>query len=594
VFQIESLLLLGGILTLFGVLSSKVSSRASVPVLVLFLAVGMLAGSEGIGGIEFEDYRLSHAVGTLALALILFDGGLRTPVAALRTAWAPAAILATAGVAVTALITGAAAAWMVGLPLLHGLLLGSIVSSTDAAAVFAILRGQGVRLPERLGATLEVESGSNDPMAIFLTVGLISVALGERAPGLPLVAFFLQQMVLGGAVGLAMGWVGSWLVNRVDLDAAGLYPILAGTMGILAFGVADLVGGNGFLSIYLAGIVMGNARLVFRRGILLFHDGAAWMAQIAMFVLLGLLTFPSALMAVAPQGLAIAGVLTFVARPAMVFVLLAPFGFRVRELLLISWSGLKGAVPIILAIYPLLAGMENGRLIFDLVFFAVLVSALTQGWTLPMVAGKLGLQRPPEPTPPISLDITSLKHVDADIVEYAVTDQSRAAGMRIRDLPFPDGALVAMVAREQRTVPPGGTTELHPGDFVFVIMNRDLRPMVDRLFTGLGPDLPHLVEFPLRGSTTAGELAEFYGLELPVPPGTRVAEIVEEALGARPMPGDFVRLQGCVLVVREVTDGRVERVGLEIVATEEHPEGTPGAGDLDTGDDEAAGGGGGR
>lgn len=568
-FDIESLILLGGILTLLGILSSKISSRASVPVLVLFLGLGMLAGSEGIGGIEFEDYRLSHAVGTLALALILFDGGLRTPVSALRAAWRPAVLLATLGVAVTALITGLAAAWMVGLPLLHGLLLGAIVSSTDAAAVFAILRGQGVRLPPRLGSTLEVESGSNDPMAIFLTVGIISVILGERAPGLPLVLFFLQQMALGGLVGWATGWLGSRLMNRVHLDAAGLYPILAGTIGLLAFGLAELMGGNGFLAIYLSGIVMGNAPLVFRRGILLFHDGAAWMAQIAMFVLLGLLSFPSALLAVAPQGLALAGVLTFVARPAMVFTLLAPFGFRLRERVLLSWAGLKGAVPIILAIYPLLAGVENGRLLFDLVFFTVLVSALSQGWSLPLVAARLGLQRPAEPAPPVSLDITSLQHVDADIVEYTVTGESRAAGMRVADLPFPDGALVAMVAREQRTVPPGGATVLLPGDFVFVIMNRDLRPLVDRLFTGTAPELPHLVEFPLRGSTTAGELEEFYGLTLPFPPETRVAEIVEERLGARPMPGDFVRVDGCVLVVRDVAEGRVERVGLEIMGSEE-------------------------
>ena len=564
-FQIESLLLLGGILTLLGILSSKLSSRASVPVLVLFLGVGMLAGSEGIGGIEFEDYPLAHAVGTLALALILFDGGLRTPLTSLRTAWRPAVLLATGGVAVTALLTGAAAAWLVGLPLLHGLLLGAIVSSTDAAAVFAILRGQGVRLPERLGATLEVESGSNDPMAIFLTVGLIQLILGETTPGLPLVGLFLLQMGAGAGVGLAMGWAATRLVNRVDLDAAGLYPVLAGTMGILSFGLAAVMGGNGFLAVYLTGIVMGNSPLVFRRGIFLFHDGAAWMAQIAMFMMLGLLSFPSALWAAAPSGLLVAGVLILVARPAMVFALLAPFGFRGRELLLISWAGLKGAVPIILATYPLLAGVQQGRLIFDLVFFTVLVSALTQGWTLPLVARRLGLQRPPEPSPPVSLDITSLKHVDADIVEYAIGEESRAAGMRIRDLPFPEGSLVAMVARENRTVPPGGNTELRPGDFIFVIMNRDLRPLVDRLFTEAAPELPHLVEFPLRGSTTLGELQEFYGLEIGAPPETLVGAIVEERLGSVAMPGDFVRLDQCVFVVREVEDGRVVGVGLEIL-----------------------------
>jgi cell volume regulation protein A len=300
------------------------------------------------------------------------------------------------------------------------------------------------------------------------------------------------------------------------------------------------------------------------------------MAQIAMFMMLGLLSFPSALWAAAPSGLMVAGVLILVARPAMVFALLAPFGFRGRELLLISWAGLKGAVPIILAIYPLLAGVEQGQLIFDLVFFTVLVSALTQGWTLPLVARRLGLQRPPEPSPPVSLDITSLKHVDADIVEYAIGEESRAAGMRIRDLPFPEGSLVAMVAREHRTVPPGGNTELRPGDFIFVIMNRDLRPLVDRLFTEAAPDLPHLVEFPLRGSTTVGELQEFYGLEIEAPPDMLVGTIVEERLGSVAMPGDLVRLDPCVFVVREVEDGRVVGVGLEIL-TESPPPHPPGA-----------------
>jgi len=566
--DIETLLFLAGVLMLAGILSSKVSTRVSVPSLVLFLGLGMLAGSEGLGGVEFENHDLAHAVGTVALALILFDGGLRTPLSSIRLAWKPAALLATVGVAITALITGAAAAWLVGLPLLHGLLLGSIVSSTDAAAVFALLRGQGVRLSERLSTTLEVESGSNDPMAIFLTVGIIQLIQGNMSPGPALASFFVMQMLAGGVVGLVAGWLGRRLLNAVDLDAAGLYPILAATVGVLSFASAQMVGGNGFLAIYITGISLGNGPLVFRRGILLFHDGMAWMAQIAMFVILGLLIFPSEVIAVAPQGLLLAGMLTFVARPIMTVLLLIPFRYTSRELVFLSWVGLKGAVPIVLAIYPLMAGLPDGRLIFNLVFFTVLFSALTQGWSMAPVARFLGLQLPAVPSAPVSLDITSLKHVDADIVEYAVKEDSRAAGLRIRDLPFPDGALVAMVARENRTVPPGGTTVLYPGDFVFVIMSRDLRPLVDRLFTAAGVELPHLVEFLLKGYATAGELQEFYGLNLPFPDETTVAEIVEKSLGARPMPGDFVRVDGCILVVREVIDGRVERVGLEIVAAE--------------------------
>jgi potassium/hydrogen antiporter len=266
----------------------------------------------------------------------------------------------------------------------------------------------------------------------------------------------------------------------------------------------------------------------------------------------------------APVGLLIAAVLTFIARPAMVFALLWPFGFSFRELLLLSWTGLKGAVPIILAVYPLLAGIENGRTLFDLVFFTVLVSALGQGWTLPWVAQWLGLKRPPEPTPPVTLDITSLKHVDADIVEYAIREDSRVSGMRVRDIPFPEGALVAMVARRNRIVPPAGTTTLNPGDFVFVILTRDLRPWVDRLFTGAAPELPLLVEFPLKASTTARELLDFYGLKLGVPEDTPVGKVLQDALGSGAIPGDFVRVDGGFLVVRGLEEGQIVQVGLEL------------------------------
>lgn len=265
--SIEPLLLLGGILVLLGIFSSKISSRVSVPVLVLFLILGMLAGSEGIGRIAFENYALAHAVGTLALALILFDGGLRTPMAAVRSAWKPAVTLATVGVVITAVVTGVAAAWILGVPLVYGLLLGSIVSSTDAAAVFSILRGQGVGLDERLAATLEVESGSNDPMAIFLTIGFVQYILGDLGPGAAVLGFFAAQMLVGAGVGLLFGWVGIRVVNRINLDAAGLYPILVGTLGILSFATAAVLGGSGFLAVYLTGIVLGNADIVFRRGI---------------------------------------------------------------------------------------------------------------------------------------------------------------------------------------------------------------------------------------------------------------------------------------------------------------------------------------
>ena len=568
---IEPFLLVGAILVLLGILSSKISARASVPVLVLFLILGMLAGEEGVLGLEFDNYPLAHAVGILALALILFDGGLRTPMEAVRVAWKPAVLLATVGVFLTALVTGAAAAWILDLPLLYGLLLGSIVSSTDAAAVFSILRGQGVALHDRLAATLEVESGTNDPMAIFLTVGLIQLIMGDMEPGWGMVSFFSVQMIVGGGVGLAVGWAGAELVNRVNLDAAGLYPILVACVGMLSFAAAAALGGSGFLAVYLTGLVLGNRELVFRRGIFVFHDGAAWLAQITMFLALGLLSYPSSVLAQAGGGLLVAGVLIFVARPLTVFVLLPAFRFNLRELLLVSWVGLKGAVPIILAIYPLLFGLPDGARLFEVVFFVVLVSALAQGWTLPAVARRLGLRMSPSPTFPATLDITSLRHVDADIVEYAIEERSRVAGRTLKELPLPDGALVAMVGREHRAVPPTGSTRLKPGDYVFVILNRELRSFVDRIFSpepspDWAPD--QLVEFPLAGSTSVGDLEDFYGLTLPEDSDETLGRLVEKRLDGAPLPGDFVEVGGCLLVVRDVGPQGVTRVGLEFLLEE--------------------------
>lgn len=484
-FPTDGLILVGGVLVLFAVASSKFSARFGVPVLVVFLALGMLAGSEGIGGIEFEDYALAHAIGTVALALILFDGGLRTSLRSLRIAWKPAVALATVGVVITSALTGVGASLLLGIPLLEGVLLGSIVGSTDAAAVFAVLRSRGARLSPRLGAVLEVESGSNDPMAVFLTLALLGVLLGELAPGLPLASLFLLQMTVGGVVGVLVGWLGAALNNRINLDAAGLYPVLMAAVGLLSFGLAAALGGSGFLAVYVTGVVLGNSRMVFQRGILLFTDGTAWLGQIVMFTVLGLLVFPSRLLDVAPAGLLVAAILIVVARPVATAAVLPWFGFRIREMVLVAWAGLRGAVPIILAIYPLLFGLPDGQLLFDVVFFVVLVSALTQGWSLPTLARWLKLDQPTEAMPPVTLEITSLRHVNGDIVEYLVVEGSRAAARLIRDLSLPDGAVIAMVSRGEDVIPPRGSTMLLPGDHAFLVLHPEVRSVVDQLF---GPD----------------------------------------------------------------------------------------------------------
>lgn len=567
-FAVDSLIALGAILALFAILSSKISTRIGVPTLVVFLALGMLAGSEGVGGLAFENYDLAAAIGTVALALILFDGGLRTSTRSLKAAWGPALVLATLGVALTAGLTGLAASLLLGIPLLQGALLGSIVGSTDAAAVFSVLRGKGARLPTRLNATLEVESGSNDPMAVFLTIGLIEIILGRLDPGFGFARFFLIQMGLGLATGLAVGWLGVKANNRINLEAAGLYPIMLAGLGLLSYGLAAVLGGSGFLAVYVAGIVMGNRSLVFKRGILLFMDGTAWLAQIVMFTMLGLLSFPSRLVEVAPVGMAVAAVLIFVARPLSVVPLLLPFRFQARELAVIAWGGLRGAVPIILATFPLLRGVPSGPLIFDVVFFVVLVSAVTQGWSLPWLARRLSLQRSVEPEAPVSLEITSLRQIDGEIIEYFLVEGSRAAGKRIRELALPDDAVVAMITRGSEMIPPRGSTRLTTGDHVFVVVRQQVRRLVDRAFAPAGGDSGSPVpefEFPLSPQMLVSQLREYYGIRVDAAPECTLAELVQDRLQGREIAaGSTVRLGEIQLTVREISETGIERIGLRV------------------------------
>lgn len=571
-FVIDSIILIGAVLLIFAITSSKFASRLGMPLVVLFIGVGLLAGSEGIGRIDFENYSLSHAIGTVALAIILFDGGLRTSTASFKLVWKPAGILATVGVLLTSFVTGLAAHVIMGIPLLEGMLIGAIAGSTDAAAVFSVLRGRGLNLEERLSGTIEVESGSNDPMAIFLTVGILQLLTGEVEPGFGLVWLFVLQMGVGSIVGVLAGKGAILLINRINLDAAGLYPVLTAATGLFAFGFAAALGGSGFLSIYIAGIVLGNSeKLVFRRGIYLFHDGIAWLSQIAMFVVLGLLAFPSRLMSSADEGLAVAAFLVFIARPLAVFGLIFPFGFTWREMLFISWAGLKGAVPVILATFPLLFGIPAGARYFDVIFFVVLVSALAQGLSLPWLAEKLGLQGPDRVEPPLSLEITSLKEVDGDILGYAVPHDSKLANRFIRDLALPDGALVALLIRDHKIIPPRGSTKLTGGDHLFVVVRGELRPFIDRLFAGEGQvPLPER-GIELQGSARLTDLSELYGLDLgpvrtgePNPsPHLTLDEFVRTRLDDLTLePGLSMTCGDRELQVTEVREARVKRAHL--------------------------------
>ena len=570
-FAVDRLILLAAVLLILGIASSKLSSRMGLPVLVLFLLVGMLAGEEGLGGIVFENYALAHGVGTVALAFILFDGGLRTDLGQFRAVMAPALMLASLGVVLTAGIVALAAMAILDLPWIVAFLLASIVSSTDAAAVFAVFRAQGMRVKERLTSVLEVESGSNDPMAVFLTVVCIQILMGVLQPGPDVLWFFLRQAALGGLIGWLVGRGTAIVLNRIGLDSAGLYPVLVAAAGLLAFGAAGVAGGSGFLSVYVAGIVLGSRRLPFRQAVFMFHDGLAWIAQILMFTLLGLLSLPSRLVAASHPALLVAGVLVFLARPLAVAVCLLPFRFSFREVAFVAWGGLKGSLPIILATYPLLRGLDGATGLFDVVFFAVLVSAVTQGWTLPYAARVLGLQQGGVAHSGVTLEITSLQDVDGDIVEYPILEGSRANGLRVRDLALPDGVVIAMIVRDKQVIPPRGSTQLLPGDDVFVLLRPAVRGLVEHVFAPSGEDtwLPATAfEFPLRGTTRLGEVEEFYGIHIDAPTDQTLDEFLRAKLGRKPAVGDRLASPPMTFTVRDLSDDRIETVGLVIESPE--------------------------
>jgi cell volume regulation protein A len=580
VFLIDTVILVTGVLLLLGIASSKLSARLGIPVLVLFLLLGMLAGSEGPGGLHFENYPLAHAIGTLALAMILFDGGLSTSMSAIHVAWKPSILLATWGVLLTAGITGLAAAWILNVSLLEGLLLGSIVGSTDAAAVFSVLRSGGVGLPKRIAAVLEVESASNDPMAIFLTIGCIELLLGNVSLGPSLLGLFASQMLIGGLCGVLGGYAAGWVVNRIELETAGMYPVLVSSFCLLTYGLAATLGGSGFLAVYLAGLVIGNRPLVFHRGIRIFHDAIAWLSQIVMFVVLGLLSFPSRLANVAGDALLISIVLIVIARPIAVLLSAFPFGFTRKELGFMSWVGLKGAVPITLATFPLMLSTAEhplqATLLFDVVFFIVVVSAAIQGSSLAVVARWLGLERPPASKPPVTLEISSLRHVNGEVVDYSIGEDSRAAGRCVKDLALPEGAVIALIARGDQIVPPQGRTPIHPGDHVILVLRPGVQPLVNQVF-GRDSDtrgmIPNALEFPLRGTTTVREIIELYGIPIDAPPQRTLAEVMNHELGSwRPEVGESVSFGPLRFRVLRLTDaGTIDMVAMSLVPADRNP-----------------------
>ncbi|WP_272521575.1 potassium/proton antiporter [Providencia sp. PROV202] len=567
---IEQLILLSSILILLGIFSSKLSARLGLPMLVMFLFIGMLAGEDGLGKITFDNVNVSYAVGSLALALILFDGGLQTSVKSIKLVWKPAFTLATVGVLITAGITGLAAAYILGIPLLEGLLLGAIVGSTDAAAVFSLLRNAGIYLNERLQATLEIESATNDPMAIFLTVGLLQLLMNPQASGSELALLFVSQMGIGAAVGIGVGWISIKIINKIKLLAAGLYPVLVAACGLFSFGVASNLGGSGFLSIFVTGVVIGNHSFVFQRNTFLFHDGLAWLSQIIMFVMLGLLVNPSSLIEVWQEGLLIALVLTFVARPLAVIPVLKLFRFTRNEIALISWVGLRGSVPIILAIFPFIFGLPGANLIFDVVFFVVLISATLQGSTLPYFARKLNLMQPPPLIPAATLDITAVDQIDADLVEYTLGEDCSAVGRRLSELALPDQTVIAMITREKSVLPPRGSTILMANDHLFVVLKPQNRLFLERLFSEQTSSEPTIMELPesglsLKGTTRLNEIYESYGILIEVDSDKTLNQFIHVNTENEPTQGDVVKLDDIQIKIDEMIGPRIVTVILEPV-----------------------------
>ncbi|GGO86629.1 K(+)/H(+) antiporter NhaP2 [Marinobacterium nitratireducens] len=563
-------LLVGALMLMLSILLSPLSNRVGMPVLLLFLGVGMLAGEDGIGHIQFDDFETAFLVGNLALAVILLDGGMRTRGETFRVGLRPALLLATIGVLVTALITGLAAMLIFDLPLIDALLAGTIVSSTDAAAVFALLQGRGLNLNARVGATLEIESGSNDPMAIFLTLVLIElITLGEAASLWSAPLMLIQQF----GIGVLCGWLGGrllvFLINRVDLVTA-LYPLLVTASGLVIFAGTNALGGSGFLAIYLAGVLLGNHRVRMMPAILQVHDGLAWLAQLCLFLILGLLVDPSELLVIAPAGLLLAAVLILLARPMATFGTLWPFRFNLRETSFIAWTGLRGAVPIVLALFPVMAGIEQAPLLFNIAFVIVLVSLVIQGTSLAPVARLLKLEVPghEEAHRRIPIDVPAVG--EHELLLFRLQGERWTRPAPLGGLRLPPDSGIAAVFRDGSYLPPLAETCLQDGDLIAVVGRPDQIDTLGHQFNAPhGPkhlaEMAFFGEFVLNGEALLSDVEQAYGIRI----GEEDKQQTLSACIARhqhghPVVGDSLMLGPVTLVVKEIEGDSVTRVGLKL------------------------------
>jgi len=466
---IENIVLIGSVLLFISILAGKTSYRFGVPTLLLFLAVGMLAGSEGIGGIYFDEPKIAQFIGIVALNFILFSGGLDTRWKTIQPVLWQGVSLSTLGVLITALCIGTFAWQITDLTLMEGLLMGAIISSTDAAAVFSILRSKNLALKSNLRPTLELESGSNDPMAYFLTIAFLSLVMNPEDSIWSIVPVFFLQILIGGVAGFAFGYLSKLVINKIKLGFEGLYPVLVISLMFITFSATDAIGGNGFLAVYLCGVYLGNQNLIHKNTVIKMFDGLAWLMQIILFLTLGLLVFPSQVVPVVGIGLAIAAVLIFVARPIAVLISLSFFKMKFRRRLYVSWVGLRGAVPIVFATYPLIAGIEKANLIFNIVFFVSLTSVLVQGTSLAAVADWFNVSLPSSEKKLSPVDKILMDESKSHLQEIEIPVNSIAIGKRIVDLKIPAGAIIAMITRNNNFITPKGDTIVEENDILLIL-----------------------------------------------------------------------------------------------------------------------------